>query len=194
MGIHPFDQGFGYYPTDGGTIEGVAEGFTFTATVHSDHDAGTPWERDCGHGPVTDWTTRRKAPGELILNQDRGSFRYYDFAGAVRIAQRDGWGAPLTLIKGETPRQKAARAARFDYETLKAWCNDEWRYVGIAVTASREGVELGRASLWGVEADHPADPYNEYLQTVANEIAGEAMSEAREMLARLCNCSVEAVR
>lgn len=151
------------------TIE--RDGFTLRARIEHDSDTGAPWEEH-GHGPVTDWTRRDKLPGELLLCNDGRQKRFYDFAEACRIARRDGWNAAPYQVEGETPRQRAARAALADYKHLRGWCNDSWGWCGVVVTASRAGVELGRASLWGIESDAG------YLVEVANELAGEAVAEA----------------
>lgn len=136
-----FTDGFDSYVCEGDTITAQHDGFTFTATVYNDSDTGAPWlEHDC-HGPVSDWTRRDKAAGELVLNDDRGSKRYYDFAEACRLALRDQWGVKGGKLEGETPRQYAARAARHDFEVLQAWCNDEWSWCGVSVTVSRNGVQ-----------------------------------------------------
>jgi hypothetical protein len=195
----------------------TVHGFTLTARIEPDHYHGTPWEECDGHGPVSEWTTRDKAPGELVLCEDRGSRRFYDYAEACRIARRDGWGfmphkveiapddpnrppytacggrvtaGPFTAYDPEnfnraiadvyaqhratmTARQYAAAAATADFERLRGWCNDEWSYVGVIVTASRNGIELGSASLWRIESDD-----GEYLLETANELADEAISDA----------------
>lgn len=75
---------------DGDTFE--HDGRTFRFRTEWDDCGEAPWERCEGHGPVTDWTTRDKRPGEMILNSDGRSRRFYDFAEAVRIARRDNWG------------------------------------------------------------------------------------------------------
>lgn len=71
-------------------LDDTVEGFTLTIEHDELHCA--PWENEDGHGPVSDWTTRAKRPGELILSSARGRHCYYDFAEACRIACRDGWG------------------------------------------------------------------------------------------------------
>lgn len=58
-------------------------GHTITLKWCFDYDCEAPWEHEDGHGPVSDWTTRDKAPGELVLNSDRRSYRYYDYAEAI---------------------------------------------------------------------------------------------------------------
>ena len=68
-------------------------GRTYRVEIEPDYDHGAPWEEEDGHGPVSEWTSRAKLPGEVIIAKDRGSYRYYDFAGACRIARRDGWDA-----------------------------------------------------------------------------------------------------
>jgi len=88
-----FTEKFGSYVCDGDTITCEVDGFKATATLHHDDGSEAPWDSECGHGPVSDWTSRSKAPGERVLCEDRrGRRRYYDFAEAVAIAKRDGWG------------------------------------------------------------------------------------------------------
>lgn len=67
-------------------------GNRFKVTFPPDWDRWAPWDEEDGHGPVSDWTTRAKRPGELILARDGCRYQYYDFAEACRIARRDGWG------------------------------------------------------------------------------------------------------
>lgn len=180
-----FTEKFGAYVCDGDTIMCDVDGFTITATLYADDDASPPWERGDGHGPVSDWTSRGKAPGERILNADHGSLRYYDFAEAVKIARRDGWGS--TGDEGLTAGAKAERAAKQDYRFLKAWCDDEWHYVGVAVQVSRQGVDLTGEydnALWGIEGNYP-DGDNSYLTEVAEELVDEALTDARAKLAKL---------
>lgn len=76
-------------------------GNSFVFELMADDTADSPWEREDGHGDVTEWMTRDKKPGELILNKDHSSARYYDFAGACKIARRDGWGVPAYKLVTE---------------------------------------------------------------------------------------------
>lgn len=68
------------------------KGHTFRVTIEQDTDMGAPWDEHEGHGPVSDWTSRDKRPGEWLLGSDRHSKRYYDAQAAMQIAKRDGWG------------------------------------------------------------------------------------------------------
>lgn len=141
-----------------------ANGRFFRVEIERDDCARAPWEECDGHGPVSEWTTRDKAPGELILVKDRRSQRYYDFAGAVRQARREGWGVAQPP-EGATKGQIAAMAARQDYACLRAWCNDEWHYVTVTVTdpITGEHESLGR-----VESDDEV-----YLAECACNLADE---------------------
>jgi len=67
-------------------------GNRFSFELVADDTCDAPWEREDGHGPVSDWTSRDKAPGELVLNKDRSSKRFYDFQAACELARKDGWG------------------------------------------------------------------------------------------------------
>lgn len=165
-------------------------GRSFVVGIFPDDDTAPPWERAEGHGGVSDWTTRDKAPGELILNADGRSRRFYDFAGACATARRD-WGlspenvAALESKLGRKPtrRQIAAEAARLDFEFIRGWCNDSWRYVGVALfELPRDGSRIspeefadsqpwGRtesAALWGIESCA-----EEYIQETIVELFWE---------------------
>jgi hypothetical protein len=71
---------------------------------------------------------------------------------------------------------------------MAAWERDEWWYVGVAVTVSKNGVQLtGRYdhALWGVDCNYPGSD-NSYLLEVANENLSEAVGAAKAKLASLC--------
>lgn len=137
----------------------------FSLELRVDCDAGKPWEREDGHGVISEWTRRAKHPGELILCQDRDSYRYYDFAQTCKIA-RTVWGSKT--------RREAAEQARADYERMRSWCNDVWNYVGVCVhLLDNDGDSTGHsASLWGVESD-----CLDYINgQVAPDLADECLS------------------
>lgn len=191
-------EDFGDYIVPGDTFTTEAEGFTLTATIYRDDFHGAPWVEEDGRGSVSDWRGREtKRPGEMALaHSDFGGYRFYDFAEACRIARRDGWGARTPGLPadhpdaykpkpGETAKAYAARAAMDDFRRLKAWCDDEWFYVGVAVTAEKDGVLLTdkyECSLWGIESDA-----GDYLAEVANELAADAIDAAKAKLASLSN-------
>lgn len=181
-----FLEGFGNYASAGDKITLEHDGITYTATLHNDDDSDAPWERDDSHGPVTDWMSKDdKRAGYRVLSVDGRSARFYDFAEAIEIAKRDGWDSEPynTGTKGE----RAVRAVEADFKALKAWCNDEWHYVGVSVTAERLGVDLVDSydvALWGIECNYPnAD--NSYLLEVANDLLPEAITQAQASLTEL---------
>lgn len=87
-----FPSSFDSYVCIGDSIECESGPFTIRATIEHDSHTGAPWEECDGHGPVSDWTTRAKRPGELVLSTSRGRKRFYDYQATCRIARRDGWG------------------------------------------------------------------------------------------------------
>jgi hypothetical protein len=148
------------------------EGVTYHVEHVYDTDSDAPWDREDGHGPVSDWERRDKLPGERVLTEDRGSYRFYDFAEAMRIAKRDGWGVSDPRA-GETKAQQRARAVEQDYKRLRDWCNSEWHYMGVVVCPLNEDDEPRRkysASLWGIESDADADYLSEIVADLAAEV------------------------
>lgn len=156
------------------TIE--IHGRDYTVTTERDTDTGAPWVENDGHGPVSEWTTRNKRAGEMVLCRDRQSCRFYDYQEAVKIAKRDVWGLPEYAIKENngvpfTPAQIAGLAALHDYEYLRKWCADEWCYIGVIATAP----DGETASLWGIESNDDA-----YIDEVAKELAIQLNSEYQD--------------
>ncbi len=137
-----------------------------------DDDSDAPWDREDGHGPVSDWTTRDKRPGEMILCSDRRMKRFYDFAEAVKIARRDGWNTAPFNWPSKGARAHAAALA--DYDRMRQWCTDQWHYCGIVVTLLDADGEPDSvdASLWGIESDSP-----DYHEEVIGELITECLSQ-----------------
>lgn len=176
---------FGSYVHDGAFVEVEHEGFTIRATVHHDSDTGAPWKEHDGHGDVSEWTTRDKLPGERILATSRSSYRYYDFAGAMQKAKDEGWGQ---LIPYRTPGIARLAAVEQDFRALKAWCDDEWFWCGVAVTVTKAGVALTGEydhACWGIEANYPGNGDNAYLTEVATDHIGEALEAAKKEADRI---------
>ena len=161
-------------------------GFTFRVDIENDGSNEAPWHKSDFHGPVSGWTRREKSPGELVLNQDRSSKRYYDLQGAMALAKKDGWSlcaadtAKLAAKLGHAPSKGEIRAeaVRRDYEDLRGWCNDDWRYVGVIVTLIPDDEESDDVptdysyAIWGIESYS-----TDYLQETALELAEQAVAE-----------------
>ncbi len=164
----------------------------FRAFIEGDDDHTPPWDRECGHVDVTDWERRNKAPSEVIINEDRGSRRFVCIRDAIAKATREGWGLGVESMKAlaeklartPTKREVIAEAVRLDVERMRAWCNDEWGYVGVCVCLlDSEGSPVGdkyAAACWGIESDS-----GDYLREVARDMAADAMAEAQATLDRI---------
>ena len=147
---------------------------SFRIEWYYDMDADAPWDREDGHGPVSDWTSRDKRPGEMVLCSDRRMKRYYDFAEAVKIARRDGWDTkPYGTRK---PGERAHTAAMADYNYLRQYIAQDWHYCGIVVTLlDADGEPDVNASLWGIEDGLPE--MSEYHEEVIGELIDECLSQ-----------------
>ena len=130
-----------------------------------------PWIEHDGHGVISDWTTRDKAPHERIVAEDQNRYRYYDTRASLERARADGWDAPPY---GGTPAQQAARAMLADFEYCRAWCADEWQWIGVVVTLldAEDKPTRYTASLWGIESLSEAA----YLETVAQELVDDILT------------------
>lgn len=112
-------------------------------------------------------------------------------AGPYEAYDPDNFNRAISAVYAQhrasmTPRQYAAAAAREDFERLRRFCTGDWGYCGVVVTVSRAGVELATASLWGIE-----DDATDYLDEVSEELANEALDEAKATLVELCDCENE---
>lgn len=82
-----------------------------------------------------------------------------------------------------------------DRDARDAYDREEWSYVGTIITASREGIELGSASLWGSEYGLIpgvwgwVSPLNgtgiDFVNGYGPDLIAEAIAEAKATLARL---------
>jgi hypothetical protein len=148
--------------------------FVFDVTTLCDDTMDAPWVEDEGHGIVSDWTKRPKEDGELVLNQDGASYyRYYDFKATCKKALDESWDCYPLNDGSETPKQQAAKAVISDFKRLKAWCDDEWEWVGVIVTLlDDEGKQTEISdSLFGIESDS-----DNYLNEVTNNLVDDLMT------------------
>lgn len=178
------------YPSE--TFDFTHDGKQFRAFIEQDSDAGTPWEREDGHVPVSEWTRRDKRPSEVIVNDDRCSYRFVCIREAHALARAQGWGLAsedlqaLTDKLGRMPtrREVIAHAVQLDIERMRAWCADDWCYVGVCVSLlGPDGKPVGdkyAAACWGIESD-----CDDYIKEVARDLAWEALSAARAELERI---------
>lgn len=78
-----------------------------------------------------------------------------------------------------------------DYECysplkIKQWKNDDWFYVGVIVSVSKNGVMLDdhAASLWGVDCNYNRTS-NKHLATVAQDMENEAIEVGKLEVERM---------
>lgn len=153
------------------------DGLHFTVKFPFDHDATEPWKSGDGYGIVSEWERRDKKPGEVVINSDRGRYRYYDWQASIAKAKRERWDAPPygTGTKGE----RAARAVKADFEFLKAWCDNEWHFVGVEITCMDEdGNELGEDSCYGYET------WKDYHEEAAWDMIEALAAQVKEQQAK----------
>lgn len=77
-------------------------------------------------------------------------------------------------------------------EDIKAWREDDWSFVGVVVTASLDGIDLGSSSLWSLEygwlptAGSFVNPItSSYSSDYLPDLIVDATTEAKAELARL---------
>jgi hypothetical protein len=156
---------------DGSIIS--VQGMNFKITLEHDDCCGPPWEECDGHGPVSGTERRHKAAGEMILCEDRGCKRFYDFQAAVQQAKREGWNTAPYVWR--TKGEQAHHAALADFEYLRRWCNGDWEYVILGVhLLDDDDEDMGESEyLGGVEYD-PCD--TSYVAQMAEELAEQIIN------------------
>lgn len=158
-------------------------GYTFRVQFEPDNDHGFPWDEEDGHivgiraARRNDFGEIDKRPGERTLYDGTGRYTaignhlVYDFVKSLEVARRDGWDAKP--YGTGTPRQRAERAVLADAERMRAWCANDWSWVGAIVERLDEDGDAHESqSLWGVESDA-----GDYLEQVARELADECIAE-----------------
>jgi hypothetical protein len=77
-------------------------------------------------------------------------------------------------------------------ETMKAWHNGEWWYVGVAVRIWVDEMPITEEfthAVWGIECNYPGGD-NSYLLETANELLPEALEEFEAKLEALKGISL----
>lgn len=122
---------------------------------------GAPWEEHDGHGVVSDWTTRDKAPEERVLAIDRNHRRYYDVKATIAKARKEGWGCSHPAGHHKTRKEAIACAVDQDFEYCRAWCNDGWEWTAVIVTLEDKDSDYNgeTASVSGIDGDHDGGHY-----------------------------------
>lgn len=105
------------------------------------------------------------------------------------ISYSEHYRSLLSMKYGRAEADRIARAAvKDDIERLEKHENGRVAMCGVVVEVYRHSVELGGASLWGIDVD---DPDDEYVHEAAWECIDEALYTARENLKKLCTGSIQ---
>ena len=161
---------------DGWTAPIESRGYTVRVRVGFDECMGMPWDEHDGHGIVSKWRPKdSKAPGEMVLIEDRGSCLFYDFAATVKRARAEGWDAPPY---GGKPGERAHRAALADFEYCRRFARGDIQWIVVTVEVTRDGRVIERDSVGGIGSE--GDYWREHAAEVA-ECAIAADIKARKV-------------
>ena len=149
----------------------LPSGNRFKITFSYD-DYEAPWEANDGHGDVSEWTSRDKKPGEVVLCKARNFKRYYDMQGAIQKAKTEDWSCD-SVLPTDTRGQKAVKAAQADFEYLRAWCSADWWYCCLhVVMLDGDGEELqGYDEYLGRIEDGYTTKYHNHALECAQDMA-----------------------
>ena len=134
-----------------------------------------------------------------------------DIIDSIDLGTRDGFDIRAELVPDTTYYSEPD--GDYDPETVAAFRNGDWHYVGIIVTASRNGTDLGSDSLWAVEAGtmpvgkwgYPSlavpggesrmvDPLRDdegSLNGYREDMVGNAVADARLKLTELIDAAID---
>ena len=104
------------------------------------------------------------------------------FGDYVCVGDCIEWEAQGFALRAQVVFDTDSDAEGYSEENIQAWKDGEWFFCGMVVTASRHEVELGKASLWGIECNLGG---NEHLNSLAKELEDEACQATRDWLKRL---------
>lgn len=101
----------------------------------------------------------------------------------------DGFNVVAKMVADESD---APNSETYSPDQIAAWKQDKWHFVGIIVTVSRAGVELGEDSVYGLELGLPAghNPLTEgdidtFAHEYGHDLVNNAMEEAEQKLREL---------
>lgn len=113
---------------------------------------------------------------------------------SITLDSRDGFDLRAEIVPDDTAIDSPLEVAEYaDPAVVTAWHDGDWHYVGIIVTASRGGIDLGSDSVWAVEyGDMPGighvDPLRDNggsLDTYRADLVDNAVADARLKLTEL---------
>lgn len=84
------------------------------------------------------------------------------------------------------PKPEEYQYFLYDFERLESY-GDEWWSKGCIVTAFLNGIELGNASLWGIESDSDEG----YFKETEEDLTAQAIDEAKKNLEKILSAIKE---
>lgn len=122
-----------------------------------------------------------------------------DIIDSIELGTRDGFDIRAELVPDTTYYSEPD--GDYTPEQAAAFTNGDWRYVGIIVTASCMGSNLGSDSIWGMEYGNltPDSPFVDPLKGIGPEFANgygpdlidNAVADARLKLTELVDAAID---
>lgn len=112
-------------------------------------------------------------------------FNAYAIVGDFITWQAEGFDITARLEADIDTRPENSEC--YSKKQIEAWKNDDWFFVGVVLSVSKNGVDLGdhAVSLWGIDCNFPSRKKNPniYLSECALDMQSEALESARAALA-----------
>lgn len=169
------------------------DGFDLSIRLEYDND-GFSWATGCRYGRATCYRIEDQKPGDFIARKildgrepdpraATGLQTDYEIDCETYGEVRENY-RRLGKHASDVIARKRIRDAMKRAESMNDGHGPS--AVGVCVVASKGGIVLGESSLWGL-----TDEDRDYLAEVADDCAADAIHQAREALARLCQCPDE---
>lgn len=121
-----------------------------------------------------------------------------DIIDTIDLGSRDGFDIRADIVQDDTAINPTD-VADYQPDTIQAWHDEQWMFVGIIVTASRMGTDLGSDSVWLVERGDMAgsgevDPLRDKggsLDTYRADMIDNAVADARLKLTELIDAAID---
>lgn len=128
-----------------------------------------------------------------------------DIIDTLELGTVDGFDIRADIVPDDTALDGGpCDVADYPANVVRAWRDDRWMFVGIIVTASRAGVDLGSDSIWMVErGDIPSedgastveiDPLRDEDGSLAyyrGDLIDNAIADARLKLTELVDAAID---
>jgi hypothetical protein len=122
-----------------------------------------------------------------------------DIIDSIELGTIEGFDIRADIVQDDTALDTPLDVAEYQPDTVEAWLNEEWMFVGIIVTASRAGTDLGSDSIWMVErGDIPGigdvDPLRDKdgsLDCYRADMIDNAIADARLKLTELIDAAID---